>query len=477
MPELDSRDARIAELEAKVAWLMDRVAKLEAENAEVARLRAENQELRAQLGRNSQNSSKPPSSDPPGVERPKKEPTGRSPGGQLGHKGHKRELLEPDEVVALRPERCSCCGKRLHGEDLAPRRHQVVDLPPVRPHVIEYELAELGCECGARTRAELPAGVPAGAFGPRLTAKVAICTGKFRMSKRSVQELLADLCGVKVGLGSISKMEQAVSAAVAPAVEAAEAHVRTQAVVHPDETGWRERGERRWLWTATTGQVSVFCIDRSRGADVAKRLLGEDFGGVTVSDRWYGYNWLDASRRQLCWAHLIRDFTDFVERGEATRGIGTALLRDAKKMFRWWHRVRDGTLSRRDFQRRMRPVERSIRDMLWYGTRSADAKTRGTCRDILKHDPALFTFVRQEGVEPTNNAAERSLRHAVIWRRACFGTWSPDGSAFVSRILTVVTTLRQQGRHALDYVTAACAAALHDRRPASLLPAPASVGV
>jgi transposase len=263
VPELDPRDARIAELEAKVAWLME----------EVARLRTENQELRAQMERNSQNSSKPPSSDPPGVERPKKEPTGRSPGGSF---------------LALRPERCSCCGRRLHGEDPAPRRHQVVDLPPVKPHVTEYRLAELGCECGARTRAELPAGVPAGAFGPRLTAMVAICTGKFRMSKRSVQELLADFCGVKVGLGSISKMEQVVSAAVAPAVEAAEAHVRAQAVVHPDETGWRERGQRRWLWTATTGQVSVFCIDRSRGAHVAKRLLGEDFAGVTVSDRWYG---------------------------------------------------------------------------------------------------------------------------------------------------------------------------------------------
>jgi len=473
VPELDPRDARIAELEAKVAWLMDRVAKLEAENAEVVRLRAENQELRAQLAKNSQNSSKPPSSDPPGMERPRKEPTGRSPGGQPGHKGHKRELLEPDQVVLVRPERCSCCGKRLHGEDPAPRRHQVVDLPPVVPHVTEYQLAELGCECGARTRAELPAGVPAGAFGPRLTAMVAICTGKFRMSKRSVQELLADICGVKVGLGSISKMEQAVSKAVAPAVEAAEGYVRRQAVVHPDETGWSERGERRWLWTATTSQVSVFCIDRSRGADVAKRLLGEDFTGVSVSDRWCGYNWLEASRRQLCWAHLIRDFTDIAERGSASIGIGIGLLRNARKMFRWWHRVRDGTLGREDFQRRMRPVERSIRDTLWYGARSGDAKTRGTCLDILKHEQALFTFVHQQGVEPTNNSAERALRHAVIWRKGSFGTWSADGSAFVSRILTVVTSLRQQGRHALDYVTAACAAALHDQSPASLLPHPA----
>jgi transposase len=162
-------------------------------------------------------------------------------------------------------------------------------------------------------------GVPAGALVPRIMAMLANCTGKLRMSKRSVQDLLADPSGVKVGLGSISKMEQTVSAAVAPAVEMVEAHVRTHAVVHPDETGWRANGQRRWLWTATTGKVAVFCIDRSRGAAIAKRPLGEDFGGVTVSDRWYGYNWLDVHRRQLCWAHPNRHFQDFVDRGADTR--------------------------------------------------------------------------------------------------------------------------------------------------------------
>lgn len=212
---VDPRDQRIADLEAKVARLIERVEELEAENAE---LRAENARTKAQLKQTSQNSSKPPSSDPPGTDRPTKEPTGRSPGGQPGHKGHKRELLTPNVVVPVRPEQCSCCGKKLRGDDAEPLRHQVVDVPPVEPHVTEYQLHELGCECGARTRAGLPAGVPAGAFGPRLTAITAICTGKYRMSRRSAQELLADFFGVKVALGSVVKMEQAVSAAIAPAV-------------------------------------------------------------------------------------------------------------------------------------------------------------------------------------------------------------------------------------------------------------------
>lgn len=404
------------------------------------------------------------------MDRPTKEPTGRSPGGQPGHKGHKRELLRPNVVVPVRPERCSCCGKKLRGDDAEPLRHQVVDVPPVEPHVTEYQLHELGCECGARTRADLPAGVPAGAFGPRLTAITAICTGKYRMSRRSAQELLADFFGVKVALGSVVKMEQAVSAAVAPAVLDAEAYVREQRVVHPDETGWREHGERRWLWTAATPAVTVFRIDRSRGSDVAKALLGEDFAGVLVSDRWSGYGWVDADRRQLCWAHLIRDFRDFEERGLISRGFGMGLLEEATKMFHWWHRVRDGTMERATFQRKMKTVERAVSRWLRAGEVCADDKTSATCRDLLKREASLWTFVREEGVEPTNNAAERALRPAVIWRKGSFGTWSTAGSTFVTRILTVVTTLRQQGRHALGYITAACRAALETSAPASLLP-------
>ncbi len=467
MPELDPRDARIAELEAKVAWLMERVAKLEAENAE----------LRARLAQTSQNSSQPPSSDPPGAPRQSKEPTGRTRGGQPGHKQHKRERLEPDEVVAVVPERCGRCRQRLRGRDPSPRIHQVIELPEIRPHVTDYELHELGCECGARTRASLPDGVPAGAFGPRLTAAVALCSGRYRMPKRTVKELLRDLFGIDVALGSVPKMERFVSEAIAAPVEEARVAVREQPVVHQDETGWFEgpkdgRKVRAWLWVAVTAAVTVFRIARSRGAKVAKEMLGEDFAGFLVVDRWSAYLWKPRGMRQVCWAHLVRDFRSFVERGGESARIGEKLLAQAWLTFRNWHRIRDGTLTRRTFEKRMKAVERSVGRLLRKAAVCGNAKTEGMAKDILKHEPALFTFVLATGVEPTNNAAERALRGAVIWRKISFGTDSEHGSRFVERILTVVATLKQQRRHVLGYLSAACEAALRRRHAPSLLPSP-----
>ncbi len=460
MPELDPRDERIAKLEAEVAALKAQVA-----------------ELLARLGQTSQNSSQPPSSDPPGAPRQPKEPTGRARGGQPGHKQHKRERLEPDEVVAIVPERCNRCQRRLRGRDPSPRIHQVVELPEIRPHVTDYALHELGCECGTRTRASLPDGVPTSAFGPRLTAAVALCSGRYRMPKRTVKEFLRDLLGIDVALGSIPKMERFVSEAIAAPVEEARAAVRAQGVVHQDETGWFEgpqggRKARAWLWVAVTAFVTVFRIARSRGAQVAKEMLGEDFGGFLVVDRWSAYLWKPRGMRQICWAHLIRDFRGFVERGGESARIGKQLLDRAKLMSRWWHRIRDGTLTRRTFQRRMKKVERSVGRLLRKAAVCGNAKTEGVAKAILKHEPALFTFVLATGVEPTNNAAERALRGAVIWRKISFGTDSEHGSRFVDRILTVVASLRQQRRHVLAYLTAACEAALHERRAPSLLPSP-----
>lgn len=460
MAEQDPRDARIAALEAEVAALKAQVA-----------------ELLARLGQNSRNSSQPPSSDPPGAPRQSKDPTGRARGGQPGHKQHKRERLEPGEVIAVVPERCGRCQRRLRGRDPSPGVHQVIELPEVRPHVTDYELHELGCPCGARTRASLPEGVPTTAFGPRLAAAVALFSGRYRMPKRTVKELLCDLFGIDVALGSVSKMEQFVSKAIADPVEEARQTVREQDVVHQDETGWFEgphggRKARAWLWVAVTAVVTVFRIARSRGAQVAKEMLGEDFGGFLVVDRWSAYLWKPRGMRQVCWAHLVRDFRGFVERGDVSAKLGEQLLAQAKLMSRWWHRIRDGTLTRATFQRRMKKMERKVTRLLRKAAVCGNAKTEGVAQAILKHEPALFTFVLATGVEPTNNAAERALRGAVIWRKISFGTDSERGSRFVERILTVVATLRQQRRHVLAYLTAACEAALHERQAPSLLPSP-----
>jgi transposase len=470
VPEvIDPRDARIAELEALLKAALGRIAELEAKV----------EKLSAQLAQNSTNSSKPPSSDPPGVDRKAKPASGRKPGGQPGHKRNMRDLVPVDQVDALKelvPQSCRRCHHHLHGRDPHPVRHQVTEVPVVRPTVTEYQQHALVCPiCGEVTRAELPAGVPRGAFGPVLTSMLALLTIRFRQSKRLAQELASTLLNVDVSLGAISKIEQQTSAALAAPVEEAREYVRHQAVANADETGWYEgksegKKERAWLWVVATSLVTVFQIAKSRGEDVAKEMLGEGFTGVLGSDRWSAYNFLDVFRRQLCWSHLLRDFQGFVDRGGKGGEIGGALLRQADLMFTWWHRVRDGTLTRLTFQRRMEPVKEEIRRLLRAAVLRAEPKTRGMAKAMLKLKWALFTFVRVPGVEPTNNVSEQRVRTAVIARKLSFGTESPAGSRFVERMLTVTTTLKQQKRNVLDYVVAAHQARLDGRAAPSLLP-------
>jgi transposase len=240
-------------------------------------------------------------------------------------------------------------------------------------------------------------------------------------------------------------------------------------------TGWREGARKGWLWIGVTELVTVFLVLATRGAAGAKHLLGEAYAGLVGSDRWAAYTWLRAERRQVCWAHLRRDFEGFVAWGGESAVVGRALLEQAEALFQLWHRVRDGTLSRSAFQVAMQPIMAEVGRLLREGTTRGQAKPRGTCRKLLEVEVALWTFVREEGVEPTNNAAERPLRRAVLWRRRCFGTQSAAGSRFVERVLTAVTTLRQQGRDVLDYLTAACVAANSATTPPSLLPTAATL--
>lgn len=448
---------------------------VQALQAQVAAQQAEVAQLREQVGRNSQNSSQPSSSDAPSAPpRPKRPPSGRKPGGQQGHTGHGRKLIPVEQVqhvIDLKPTMCDQCGTLLLGEDPQPVRHQVTDLPRVVPEVTEYRQHTLNClVCGTRTFAAFPVGMPAGSLGPRLQATVGYLTGRIGLSHRDVAEVLQTVFHTDLSLGSVPAQEDQVSAALAAPVHAAQTYVQDQPVQNVDETSWREKTKRTWLWIATTPLVTVFLVLATRGAKGAQQILGSAVKSVVGSDRWSGYTWLDPQRRQVCWAHLKRDFQAWVERGGASERLGRALLEQVEQLFGLWHRVRDGTLSRANFQAAMAPIQVRVGELLREGAALACDKTRHTSENLLKLEAALWTFVRVEGVEPTNNSAERGLRRAVLWRRRSFGTQSQDGSHFVERVLTAVTTLRQQKRDVLDYLTQACATAMQGDLAPSLLP-------
>jgi transposase len=443
---------------------------------QVTKLQAEVEKLGERVNKNSHNSSKPPSSD--ALSRrtyPKQEPSGQKKGGQKGHHGRGRKLKPPEQVnriIISKPRVCKQCGAALEGEDPHPQRHQVSEVPRIDPEVIEYQLHTLNClTCGCANRAEWPADMPKGSFGARLQALIGYLGGRFGISQRDMQEMTEAVFHVNISLGSIPAQEQQVSQALAEPVEEAYRHVQKQPAVNLDETGWHELTKNTWLWVCTTPQVSVFRLANTRGAKGAEHLLGDDYAGIVGSDRYTAYNWLDPAKRQVCWAHLKRDFQAWVERGSESKTVGQLLLVQIKHFFELWYRVRDGTLSHIDFRAAMQPIRKEVHYLLHIGLFVKHHDTRRTCQNILKLEQALWMFVDHEGIEPTNNAAERALRRGVIWRRRSFGTQSESGSQFVERILTVVTTLRQQKRDVLDYLTQACTAKTSGSVVPSLLPA------
>jgi transposase len=446
-------------------------ALIQALRAEVEALQQQVRDLQERLNQNSTNSSRPPSTDRPAVKRrPPCPASGRPSGGQPGHARQQRPLLPPDHTEALKPARCRRCGHSLQGEDPQPLRHQVLELPPIRPEVTEYQLHRLRCpRCGVTTCASLPAGVPMGSQGPRLQAVLALMSGAYRMSKRMVRTFCADVLGVPICAGQVCASEAQTAAATDAVVKELRGYVRSQPA-NVDETGWWQGRDRGWLWAAVTQAVTVFTIALSRAGSVAQGLIDPSAGQIITTDRYKGYLWLPLRQRQVCWAHLVRDFQAMVDRASAGSAIGEELLCCAEELFTWWHRIRDGTLKRTTFQRYMAELRPWVRSQLEAGSACPCAKTAGTCREILAVEPALWTFVRVEGIEPTNNAAERALRHAVQWRKTSHGTASEGGSRFAENILSVVATCRQQGQDVLGFLTACCRAHLEGVAPPVLLP-------
>jgi len=427
-------------------------------------------DLEARLNQNSTNSSKPPSSDPPTLKRsPPKMPSAKKAGGQHGHAKALRDLHDrPDRVQECKPTACRHCHQPLHGDDPQPLRHQVWDIPPLRPVITEYRRHRLRClRCGVTTCGQAPAGQD----GPRLKAACALLTGAYRLSKAKAARLLADLFAIPLCAGQVCAIEAEVGRQLQPVVD----ELRTAARQQPANVDETSMGRGRWLWVMVTAVATVYQIVTGRNRDALRALLGEGYRRVLTSDRHKVYDHLAEDRHQLCWAHLRRDFQAMVDRGNAGSVIGRELLMMSGQMLRWWKRVRDGTLTKVRFAGRLhaeRAFRVRFRAVLTRGSVCGCAKTAGTCRELLHREVSLFLFAFVSGVGPTNNAAERALRHGVLWRKVSHGPKSVVGSEYLGCIWSVVETCRQQGRGVWEFLTSCVAAAAEGGVLPSLLPLP-----
>ena len=443
--------------------------------ARIAVLEARVEELERQVnGKTPQNSSLPPSTQHPHAKpTPRKPKSKRKRGGQPGHKKHERPLIptdQCDDVETLKPTECRRCGEKLSGKDPEPLRHQVWEVPEIKPHVTEYQQHRLTCPmCGETTCAALPPGVPRGQSGPRLMALVGLLMAYFRQSKRRTAAFLGAILGQPCCPSLTVKIQSEVTAALRPTYEALAAQLPSQEQLNIDETPGKEGKAKVWLWTFVAPLFTVFALRLTRKATALVELLGEKFGGIVTCDRAKMY-WR-VERVQWCWAHLKRDFQALIDKGDnQAKRLGYDLRRLTCKLFEHWGDYRKGKITRAALLRRMGPVRREVERLLLRGVQSGNPCMQGMCRELYGHRQWLWTFLRHEGIEPTNNAGERSLRHAVIWRKLSFGTQSAGGSRFVETMLTVIETCRQQGRNVFVFVTEAVAAHLAGQPVPSLLP-------
>jgi transposase len=414
------------------------------------------EKLERRLGQNSRNSSLPPSSDRGSApERPPRKRSERKQGGQPGHRGVSRELADdPDETIRHPPERCRKCGRELgDGARVVgrPARHQVIELPDSAVITTEHQLLKAACPgCGTHTRATLPAGVEPGAFGPKLRATV-VTLASTLMSRRTTALVLADMFGAKLSTGSVEKILKDASGSLTEPWEAIKRAVQAADVAHADETSWRRAGQRMWLWSALSATAACYRIDPSRARQVAQDLLGE-FDGILVSDRYSVYLMLDPERRQICLAHLARNFQAYAERPGAPGQHGALIKRLLDQII-----VTDTRARAEDRQLdwsagELRSLHDGLMDALEAGERSHTADLARLCGKLLDLWPALWSFAEHAGVEATNNRAERALRHAVLWRKMSAGTQTEHGDRFVERLLSIRETCRLNGKRLHPYL-------------------------
>lgn len=471
--QLAERDARLAEqevqLEAKNARNLELEQLVEKLTGQMAELAKKVEKLTEKLGQNSRNSHRPPSSDRPGragksrtATKGKKGKAKRKRGGQPGHRGSNRRLLAEDEVdefVDVFPEQCQNCWQPLPKvADPKAKRDQVIEVPPLRPHTTEYRRHEVICPCcGYKTRAPRDERIPSSSFGPRLMSLLVLLTGVYHVSRRGTVALVRDMFGVNISLGSVSAVEARVSEAIEPAVAEVRDQVQQAEVKHTDGTSWLQAGATMSLWVIATTAATLFKVVTSGSRAMLEPLFGPR-EGILVSDRAKALGFWAMERRQICWAHLLRKFVSFSERDGPAGQFGRDLLDYTCLLFQYWQDYKDGKLDRKMFRAWMEPVRVQVEALLDKAAKAEIDRLSGSCADILAHQAALWTFVDQHGVEPTNNHAEREIRAFVLWRKRSFGAQSTRGNLFAERVMTLAHTARKQGKDVLTFLTRCCEA-------------------
>ena len=426
------------------------------------------------------NSSVPPSTEHPHA-KPKPKPrsgTKRKPGGQKGHKRTIRELIPSDQcndVIERKPDACRKCGGELELDALNPTRHQVWELPPIKPVVTEYQLLRGHCPCcGITTQAELPEGVPTGQCGPRLAAFTGLLMGHFRQSKRRAASFLGDLLNIPCSASWTVKIQNLVSQAVASPYEELRGKLQSQPQLFVDESPTKEKNKKAWLWVAVAQLFAVFGIFGNRKRESFQALVGDYSGVILNCDRAKMY--LDGKILQWCWSHLKRDIQKLIDSNDnQVKRLGNDLMRQQKLLFEHWRRYKAKEVSWEMFQSLAQPIRDEFNALLLRGSFSGNKKLVGFCNELYPRREHLWTFIEVQGIEPTNNTAERALRPAVIYRKLSFGTQSASGSRYLERILTISETCRLQGRSAYQFLIEAMEAKFAGLAPPSLLPSQSNV--
>lgn len=457
----------IERLQRENDQLRDKARRATEEIAEKEKQIADLERQLASRKQNSRNSSKPPSSDGlAGESRTRGRPEGKKrsrkkPGGQPGHAGRHRLQAPPErvnEVHSVFPGQCGHCGHEFQQQEQSSpdvHRHQVVEVPAIAAHIIEYQCHRLVCpQCRKSTRAPVPEEAKR-QTGPQLTALVAYLTVTCRMPRRALETVLEQVLGTVVSVGNIQTCWEEASEAVAMPCQEMEQQLQRELVLNVDETGWRTNGEKRYLWAFVAAGFVLYTIARTRGSELLIQLLGAVFEGILCSDRFSGYLKYHQGKAQFCWAHLKRNILgvlDFTKQTATERFCRDALAVHAS-LFRLWHKFRGGSIDRRQLLCRSIRLQRRLLVLAETNLDSPDRQVRNLARALFEHAERLFTFLEHAGVEPTNNSAERALRTGVQWRKICFGNRSVAGERATARLLSVTQTCRLHGRSPLPYLS------------------------